>query len=514
MGGMNGLGMGMGMATPGVQGLANPMAHHAMMPTSPDLPPGYSSMQHLPPRYSAGGMPPTGPGQAPGPGQNSYPNPYAYPGSLESSASTTPRRHRSPSTNKNIPLGPFAKSHSPGTPKMRRAHTAPTARVNAKTGGGNEWIKGDSFLDACICTPNCTCREGHRVLYRSRDDGGSGDEGEGQYGQGEIRYILKKDLERDCGDHSACVKKGEQVGSDEEAVISRGGSKKKEKEKKKEEKKRKEEMEGFKEDLLDALDEKFEKMKRRGGGSKGSRSSKTGSIGSPKLPFAGMGGAFPGMNMGVGNPAAGIGAGAGPPGLDPRLADMMGGIPGLGMGTGMPPTFTPGNPYAAMNMPGQSMAQRQPGLPDPMTGARPLRPGQMPMTGMPFEDDISIADMEAMNMGNPYLNPGLKGKQPRFLSPDPRRPSGMDREKMAFYGNPTRGPQRPPRYTGRRTNRHQPLPRGGRGSREYSGSEGFSPGPRRTDLGKRDSGKDRQDSFDDMAGTYAVTSWATQFCHC
>lgn len=467
-GGSGGMGMGMGMGMPmggmpppGIQGLANPMAHHAMMPSSSssplDQPPGYSSMQHLPPRYSASGPAGHIPTSAPVPGHNPYANMYSdpYPASPSSSTSSSPHRRRSPGVNKQIPLGAFAKSHSPGhrTPKMKRAHIYPATRMNSKTGGGNEWIKGDSFLDACICTTSCTCREGHRVLYRSRDDGGaSGTEGEGEgvYGQGEIRYILKKDLGRDCGDHDAC-KKGE--GSDEELV----GKKEKEKEKKKEEKKRKEEMEELKEDLLEALDERFERMRKRGEGrsvrGESGSSSKAGSVGSPRMPYAGLGGGggaggFPGMNMGLGmgmNPGAGPSAGTmGGGGMDPRMADMLGSLPRMGMGTGIPPTTFAAagggaNPYAAMNtgMPGQR--PRQPGLPDP------VRPTQMPM---PFDDDISLADMEALNMGNPYLNPGLKNKG--FLSRSPARggggPGNMDPETLAYYKSLREGIRRPPRY--------------------------------------------------------------------
>ncbi|KAH7408611.1 hypothetical protein DE146DRAFT_646728 [Phaeosphaeria sp. MPI-PUGE-AT-0046c] len=434
-----------------------------MMSPSPDLPPGYSSMPHLPPRYSAGGgvRPPP---NTPGPGLS----PYTYPSSPHSTASTTPRRRRSLGVDERIPLGAFAKSHAgPATPKISRAHTSPTERINRKPSGGNEWIKGDSFLDACICTTNCTCREGHRVLYRSRDDGrGSGDESDPRYGQGEIRYILKKDLGRDCGDHSAC-RKGE--GSGESEADKKGSGRKKEKErekkkKKKEDKRRKDEMEGLKEDLLEALDERFEKMRKRG-----SRRSKAGSVGmeSPRPPFAGLG------NQGMGAT-----------GLNTRMVDTRGGMPmGMGMGMGMPMTLGGGNPYA-INIPGQGMNRQPQGMPDPMSG-------------MPFDDDMSIADMDAMGIGNPYLAPDLrtKGLQNIFLSPGRRDPSGIDREAMAYYRKAMSGPERTARYPSRQLHRHQLPPRGG-GPAE---SEESSPGPRRPNLSKRAGGKDRQDSFDKIA---------------
>ncbi|OAK97206.1 hypothetical protein IQ06DRAFT_358567 [Phaeosphaeriaceae sp. SRC1lsM3a] len=490
-GGGPGMNIGMGMGPPGAQMLGNPTAHHAMMPSSPDLPPGYSSMTHLPPRYSAGGgmpMPPTGAAAPPGTGQGQVPNPYSYaqPGSPHSTASSTPHRRRSPGAHEHIPLGAFAKSAAPATPKIPRAHTSPAERINRKPSGGHEWLKGDSFLDACICTPSCPCREGHRVLYRSRkDNGGSGDEG--GYGQGEIRYILKKDLGRNCGDHSAC-REGEGAGSEEEGK----SSKNKEKEQKKEDKRRKEEMKGLKEDLLEALDERFEKMRKRGS-VRGSRSSKAGSVGmgSPRPAFAGLGGAFPGMGLG----GQGANAGVGPAGLDPRMGDGMGGMPMMGMGVNMPATLGGGNPYTT-NMPGQNMAQRPSGMPHLMAGARPMRPGQMAMTGMLFEDDMSMVDMDAMGMGNPCLASNLKtkGLQDRFLSPGRPNPGGVDREEISYYRNLRNGNDRAARFLPRRANRHHLPPRGG----GYDGSEDYSSGPRRPGPSKR-GGKARQDSFDKMA---------------
>lgn len=204
-GGMGPPGMGgpMGMGGPG--GMSGGLGDMGGRPP-PDMgdmqrpggmmggpPQDMNGMPDLPPRYSSG--PPHGQ------------NPYAFgPQSVGSRSSATARPPRRPQgANKDIAMGAYAAP----SPKISRSHTSTTTaeRMHRKTAGGSgkEWIKGDDFLDACICTTNCTCREGHRVLYRSRDDGGDSD-GEGRYRSGEIRYILKKDLGKDCGDHSGCKK--------------------------------------------------------------------------------------------------------------------------------------------------------------------------------------------------------------------------------------------------------------------------------------------------------------------
>jgi hypothetical protein len=350
-----------------------------------DQPPGYSSMPHMPP----GG-----------------PNPYNYqtsPRSSSSSASTRhePRTPRRTPGKEHIPMGAYAKSVAQ-SPKMKRSQTEPSTadRLNRKVGpSGNEWIRGDDFLDACMCTTNCTCREGHRVLYRSRDDPCGDSNGEARYGAGEIRYILKKDLGRDCGNHSGCQPKAD---SDNEAKRSK-------KEKKKEDKKREELFEGFKEDMLEALDERFDALKKE-------RASKAGSVGSsPRQAFAGFG--VPPFGMGGHMPNA----------LDPLMAQKLGGGGmGMGMGPGMPMNMG-GNPYA-MGMPGIDG--------DPMRGARPMRPHHM--AGMVFDDEMSMADMEGMGAANPYSGPGMggRGMPPSFRAQVGRRdPGGMNLDHMAaLYG--------------------------------------------------------------------------------
>lgn len=435
MGGMGPPGMG-GMGPPGMGSMGPPGG----MMGGPS--PGLGGMPDLPPRYSSG----------PPPGQNPYAYPARAPSSVSSAGERPPRRL--PGRNERIPMGTFAKG-SASSPKISRSHTSPTTadRIHRKTGGsGKEWIKGDDFLDECICTTGCTCRKGHRVLYRSRDDPYGDSDGEARYGSGEIRYILKKDLGKDCGDHSACKKKDD---SDDGGKVSK-------REKKKQEKRRKEEFQGFKEDMLEALDERFDALKK-------AKSSKAGSVSSPMPPLAGMGPPF-GMGMG-GDPNA--------------MAQNMGGV------MGMPMNMAGGNPYA-MGMPSNAMGG-MPGMnkmPQAGMGGGPMqmRPGQMPMGGMTFEDKISMADMEGVGVGNPYIGKG-RGMQQRFMSPSGRRdPRGLDMDIMELYrrggagcgDRRPRGPIRPPQ-------RH----------RFGSDDVDFDPRPRP---------KAREDSFDNIAGKFHIIS--------
>jgi hypothetical protein len=400
---------------------------------------GMGGMNELPPRYSSGHPP----------GHD----PYAYPAPPPSSAasrSERPPHRRSPGRNERIPMGAFAKGTSP---KMSRRHTSPTAtdRIHRKTGGsGKEWIKGDDFLDGCMCTTNCTCREGHRVLYRSRDAPYDDPDGEVRYGQGEIRYILKRDIGKDCGDHSNCKKKDD---SDNEVKASK-------KEKKKEEKKRKEEFQGFKEDMLEALDERFDALKK-------AKSSKAGSVSSPRPPFAEMGTPF--------------GMSADPNAMSPNMSTMM----------GLPMNMPGSNPYA-MAMPGNAMGG-MPGISKMpqagMSGApMQMRSGQMPMRGMTFEDEISMADVEGVGVGNPYLGAG-RGMRPRFTSPSGRRdPRGLDMDIMEeFYRRGGLG-------RGRGGPRARGLMRAPQ-RRGHFGSDDSFPGPRQ---------KAREDSSDNIGGKFSI----------
>ncbi|KAF2180683.1 hypothetical protein K469DRAFT_753081 [Zopfia rhizophila CBS 207.26] len=97
-----------------------------------------------------------------------------------------------------VPMGahaanPNVRANAPVTPPL-----TPGARMNrGKPAGhgagsqGQEWVKGDPFLDACFCTTGCTCRKGHRVVYRHRRDDGATEEGE-------IRYLAKDKIGTNC----------------------------------------------------------------------------------------------------------------------------------------------------------------------------------------------------------------------------------------------------------------------------------------------------------------------------
>ncbi|KAH7065882.1 hypothetical protein BKA63DRAFT_426608 [Paraphoma chrysanthemicola] len=351
-------------------------------------------------------------------------------------------------------MGAFAKAEK--SPRLSRSRTEPTTADRLNRGqpdgrrvgpSGKEWLKGDDFLDACMCTTGCTCRKGHRVLYRSRDDpAGSDSEYEAgpRYTSGEIRYVLGSKIGQDCGDHSGCKKNGSSSSESESEAKRR---------KKKEEKKQKKQFQGLKEDVLEAIDQKLEAIKK-------ARSSKASSLGSPRPPFGGLG-AAPNA-FGMGDPAA----------MDPLMAQK------LGMGNmGMP---VGANPYA-MGM--QGLSKLAPGMIDPMSG-RQMRPSQMPIDGMGFEDDMSMGDMEGMAMGNPYLGGGVrsKGMQARFISPGRRK----DVDPMAFYT----------RAGGRGGMMGNRVPRDPR--RRRFGSDDFEVSGGR--LGSKSRGNIRGGGFGDAAG--------------
>ncbi|EOA83651.1 uncharacterized protein SETTUDRAFT_22349 [Exserohilum turcica Et28A] len=163
-----------------------------------------------------------------------------------------------------VPMGAYADAKKPRKTSGGGRDGLISARLNRghKSGqvgpSGKEWVEGDAFLDACICTTNCRCRKSQRVLYRARVDGhraSSGSDGEEhEYRSGEIRYILKDDVGRDCGDHSGC-RKGESQDSDKEEKRSR-------RKESKEGEKLQEQFQGLKDDLLEALDERLEDMRK------------------------------------------------------------------------------------------------------------------------------------------------------------------------------------------------------------------------------------------------------------
>ena len=383
-GGMGGMGYGM---EPG-ESAPFPMGGMAM-------PPAYAPHAQMPPRY------PVGASGMPGGGTNPYPlYPGAPPSPPSSKAGHAPSRPHSrpskrPPGHEYIPMGAYAaEPDRPRRPSRSRTEPPTSTRLNRGHTGdrkvgpsGKEWIEGDSFLDACVCTTACKCRKSQRVLYRSRRDRNKGSESDDDgpdYGSGEIRFILKDDLGRDCGDHSGCNKKGDGDSEKEEKTKTA--------KKNKEEKERKEQFAGFKEELLEALNERFRDMK------KDTQRGRAASSSPAPLPFGAqkMGPSPFMMDQ---------------PTMDPRLAQQM----GMAMGA---------DPYG---MGTAGIARMPPSMMSPM-GRQPIRPpgmqmGPMANAGMGFEDDMSLPDMDgmgSMGLNNPYAMAGRLGKKPMrpsFMSP-------------------------------------------------------------------------------------------------
>ncbi|ORY15201.1 hypothetical protein BCR34DRAFT_192222 [Clohesyomyces aquaticus] len=174
MGGMGmnpSMGMGMGQ-TPGMEmGMGGPGAG-MQMPMSTPMPTAGVNLQAQP---QAQPQPQPQPQQPRRPPLGIFVPEAAY--SANTSAQAQPQPQCQPQPPMNV------------SARLNRPHSAPLH------GGGQEWVPGDDFLDACICTTNCNCRKGHRSLYRVRHDNGDTN-------SGEVRFIPKN--RRDCGDHAEC----------------------------------------------------------------------------------------------------------------------------------------------------------------------------------------------------------------------------------------------------------------------------------------------------------------------
>ncbi|CAN9306266.1 unnamed protein product [Alternaria alternata] len=380
MGGYPGMG-GMPMGMPGspriggmeaIRGLGAMGAMGGMQP--PGMPPEYTSNPSMP-RFGAGA------GINPYADREVAPSQSSSRSSPDTSQPTRRADRKIPKHYEHIPKGAYANAEKHGRKSRSRADPQTSARLNRgqpwnKQVGpsGGELLGGDAFLDACICTTACNCRKSERVIYLARNDprkGSDSDEEDYTYGSGEIRYILKTDLGKDCGDHSGC-KKSESSDSEKEQK-----SKKKKKDKK-EEKKRKDEFDEFKEDILEALNG-LQDLK------KDSHQRDRTESGPTRQPFGGAGirpSAFSINDMD----------------MNPRIAQQMG--------------MMNGDPYGTGRMP--------PGMADP-TGKWRMHPsmelgrmgGGMESTGLGgFENDMGM-------MGNPYMQPGMmskKGMRPSFMS--------------------------------------------------------------------------------------------------
>ncbi|KAL1605175.1 hypothetical protein SLS60_004719 [Paraconiothyrium brasiliense] len=392
-------GMGMPMAYPGT-----PMGHPGMNGVVPGMPIYYDprGMKAMSaPNLQAAYMPPVRggkvknmgmqpgvmPGYAPMPG----PTPYAYPqpmvAPLQAQAAAQPEMPaQAPRHQKTRPLGVEATAQGayhtqpgPQAPGRRReppvsAQMNRTQPANKRAGPSEqEWIPGESaFLDACTCTTNCTCRKGARVLYRHQ---GQGDEEQNTWG--EIRYVMKDDLGRDCGDHGRRCEEDESDGPDG-ARQQRGKGKRKNKKGGEVVEKMREEMKGLMEDIKN--------LRVEGG----------------KLGMNAMGrGAIDPMVVGTMPNQHGFGM---MNGMDPRVAQQMGA----------------GDPYGLGFLP---QMQRR------MMGGRPgqRRGGGMPgMVDTDVEDDLSFEDADGMmepRMGSSMMNmpPGMMRMGPKRMK-QPRGP--------------------------------------------------------------------------------------------
>ncbi|KAI4947114.1 hypothetical protein J4E86_008738 [Alternaria arbusti] len=263
---------------------------------------------------------------------------------------------------------------------------------------GKEWIEGDNaWLDACTCTTGCNCRKSHRVLYRAQNDpqhhGSDSNEDEQDHlrTSGEIRYILKTDLGRDCGDHTACKKSSSESdsSSSKDEKSKRRKKKTKRKSDEKEDKKRKDQFDTLKDDILEALQDL-----RKDGRQQQQRRQRDSSESPARQPFGGP-------NMG--QSAFMMNNGGGGMDMDPRMAQQMG--------------MMSGDPYG-------TTGRMPPGMADPTVtgGKRGMMHHGMGGMGMGMgmgggiENDM-LSEMDDMglnmNMGNPYMQSaggGLLGK--------------------------------------------------------------------------------------------------------
>jgi hypothetical protein len=273
------------------------------------------------------------------------------------------------------PQLPRGRSEPPVSAQLNR-----TQPSNKRAGpSGQEWIPSDNvFLDACTCTTNCQCRKGARVLYRQQ---GQGDEKQNTWG--EIRYILKDDLGRDCGDHSRCR-------DDEDSDCGRKKGKKGKEKKADEEsadvKKIRKEMKGLREDIKN-----MRIGRERMGPDAGMGSN---AVGMGRMPSPG---GWPGMKEGEIDPRMGQRMGAGDLlgiKFKPRMQQqMMGGMQGRNSEDDM--SFQDAE-EAMDSMMGPGMLKMPPHLKD--TGMRRLKPRR----GLPARPPRRAPDFD------PHLEYGVR----------------------------------------------------------------------------------------------------------
>lgn len=402
------------------------------------------------------------PGQVPGASGFAYPQPQAQAGPLQwqppiqpQMPPRAPRPHvqkqvRTPGVD-DIAYGARIAQGQPPVKPGRRGEESPVSKQldrtqssNRKVGpSGYEWLEGENaWLDACTCTTNCHCRKGARVLYRAQD----GDK-EGQRRQGEIRYIVKDDLGKDCGDHTKCRVKDD----DDDDDSSDAGHRKNKK-----------------------------KSKRKG---KAGASDATSDVGKMREEMAGLRNDLANMKLGVASGGVGLGPGMGPPPMA-QFTGRIGqpgtvpqaGFPGMvnGMDSRMDPNMAymgDGEPFGMLPLPpmqphlnGKTMGRHGPmprmGMAGPMGGS-----------GMDFGEDMDFPESEdgMMNPTSsmPHLPPhmakirGGRQKPGRVRGGKlggPNRRRQFDFDPRTEYPPPMRGGnmKAPPMRREQRRNRPPP----------------------------------------------------------
>lgn len=447
--GMGGMGMerpysapaGMGMGMPGMgggpppygaggMGMGGGMPIGGMGPGGPPNPGMYGPMPGvMPPGQAMGGNPyaggypyGNGPPQPGGP-QQPPPQPQQPP---------VPRRSTTPHGVARVGHGPYV----PGKINAdRQNHEHPPSLNDMKS------THPLDSIDACICTTNCTCRKGHRVLYFEDRDGDPNSPL-----RGEIRYVLKDDIGKDCGDHSSCFnERGKRKGKMSAEEVARAA--------------RREAKMGW--ERLSGLEEGMGRLVEVLGKLGEARAGRAGDQGGGMAAGgAGQGMATPpAMQNGMAPPGIGAGPGPGqipgganmqqqqqqPPGIDPRLANMN-------------QTFPP-QPQYPYNAPG-----RAPGPPGPDISFPPMMPNRRlappgPLNGMDMFDE---GPGGYQGMGGAY-DPGMEMMFPGGIPPTGRRrsPEGGIRggdgdamqDMMDWGGPPPRRHTMGPPRSGRRSHR-------------------------------------------------------------
>jgi hypothetical protein len=461
----------MGYPGGGHPGMQQPVVHEYV---GAGAIPGYGGVPQ--PGVGGGmGIPGGGLPYVPGGGMG-YPNPYqqqqaqqpvpmqcAPPAPLPQQAQERPRVAPLPG-HAAVPMGPYAMpSPSLSSPSIPRAHTDPPPAAKLNRGKpadqragpqGQEWIQGDPFLDACFCTTQCTCRKGHRMLYREKLD-------DGQMAQGEIRYLPKDLLGRDCGDHSGCnqieMERPRSGGEKRKAAERENGERGNEKECRAARVEARQGIQRLNEGLNDIAAKLNEmNLKQRGSGELGNGMG----IGAAAVPEQGLASQrmqYPGGQPHLLDPMQQRLAAAGMQGMmDPRAAAMGGRPMGAIEQLGIPPM-------------GMGMNHRMPGYnEDPMAFPNPYG-------DMYEESERGMGGM--MGMGQRPSRGMMNGMPPSYGPPLRRGGKGRRPPRMGMDFDP-RGPPMKGGRGGRQV-------KGGRRPRDFEEDEEHDMGPMKDMSGGR-----------------------------